>query len=314
MNLGHFILGISLLLGQNTLFAVIEPSEINANLVPEIKIGIVIEQSAAGSISAETKEYFKVLDRFIYHEDSLFHVVPVPLNAFISERGYSNGHPEKKEILSHLVQKDLRGLSGVIIPGDDFNFPPFRISDDPLAEVMRYSGQKQIHDEETIYGMTAREFYRRNPDHLLNPHGDSLVYEGMLISLVYASPLPMLTACHGTLMYGYMNQARFVAGIEGHADHNVVKVKLRPDSKISHLLGEFDNLTLHYHTVAISLNGLPNHLIASGWDHNLVEILEDKNYPAYLGFQGHPELSPDHPAINLFVKQVLDNYLRHTHA
>ncbi|MFK7825719.1 MAG: hypothetical protein AB8G05_16320 [Oligoflexales bacterium] len=277
------------------------------NIDATVRIGIVVEQSSQGNIAPETKDYFKNLKRLISIGNKLIHVKPVPLNAFVRSRLKFNKLTRREKITSitNLVREDLKKVNAIVFPGDDYNFPPFRANQDPLTELLNYEGLKEIHDEQTIYGMSAREFYKRFPHHQLNPFPDSLIYEGILIETLAGLSLPILSSCHGTMMFGFIHGARFKAGIQGHVSHNSRMSELLLGSKAAQLLGPHDTMTRHFHKIAMLKNNFPKSLIVSGWEGNLVEVLEDPQNPYYIGFQGHPELTASHPALNFLVMNAI---------
>lgn len=271
-----------------------------------INIGIVIEQSTKGTIAPETTHYFINLHKFIKIDKKVLHIRPVPLNAFISERISLDNLSNKEKItrVHHLVQRDLKNISGVVIPGDSFNFPAFRLNADPIDELLAYNGTKELHDEQTIYGMSAREFYEIFPDHLLNPYSDSLIYEAILIKTLNEKKFPMLTSCHGTQMMGFLHRANFKSGIKDHMHHNVSCTAIVKRTLAAGLLGKNDCITRHFHKIALVKSGFPKSLVISGWEKDFVEVLENPDNANYLGFQGHPELSPDHPALWFLIENA----------
>ena len=277
------------------------------NLDAVVRIGVVVEQAAKGTISLETREYFKVLKKTVILGNKLIGITPVPLNAFVRSRIKFNqlSNVEKIAFITSLVEEDLKNVNAVVIPGDDFNFPAMRANQDPLTELLNYQGTKENHDEETIYGMTAREFNKFFPNHHLNPYPDSLLYEAILIKALSGTSMPILSACHGTMMFGFLRGARFRAGIKGHLNHNTRNTKTLPGSKAARMLGSFDTMTKHYHGMAMLKKNFPKSLIVSGWEGELVEILEDPQNPYYIGFQGHPELTPEHPALNFLIQNAI---------
>ena len=272
-----------------------------------VRIGIIVEDDPLGTIAPETQGYFKSLKLQKMIDGRLVEVEPIAINAFIRSRikiaGLSG--TEVTSAVASLVKKDLQHIHGLVIPGDDFNFPPFRKNHDPIAELLAYNGKKESHSEKTIFNMTAKEFYQRFPKHLLNPYPDSLIYEGIAIKTLSGSSFPMLSSCHGTLMYGFLHGANFKAGIKGHISHNERKTQLLKGSKAFELLGPYDTITKHFHSIALLRAGFPSSLINSGWEEDLAEIIEDPQNPYYLGFQGHPELSPDHPALDFLIKRAV---------
>ena len=106
-------------------------------------------------------------------------------------------------------------------------------------------------------------------------------------------------------MYGFIHGAKFRAGVVGHDSHNVRKTEILPGRKAYQLLGAFDTITKHFHKIAILRKDFPSTLINAGWEDDLVEVLEDPQNPLYLGFQGHPELSPNHPALNFLIRNAI---------
>lgn len=276
-----------------------------------ILIGISTELDRKESVGPGIYEYFKRLADTDVARQMGKVVIPVPINSDYSGRipqGVSG--QERLDHLKNLVKKDVAGLDGVVVPGDPYNFPALR-GDIPIRDAIHtYPGPVDAHDFPSIYGITAREFYERYPDHKLNPCPDSIQYEAVLLDQVAPTDQVVMTSCHGTQIYALLQGAKMVAGIAGHNDSKPHLTKLKPGSLNHALLGDEDRVTRHVHKLALDGDSMPEGLEVTGVSDGHVEVIEEKQGKPYYGYQPHPEFTEGHPAIEAFVGSVIQRHLK----
>ena len=270
-----------------------------------VLIGVSVELAEYGSIGPGAKEYFRKLATTHSASQNGHLVIPIPLNATFKDKELSC-----LETLSlpQIVARDLEGLDGVVVPGDEFNFPALRADLNPRQAILEYSGRMEYHDHPTIYGESAKDFYLKHGDHALNPHPESLIYEAELLSQLKKTDQIVMTSCHGTQMYAVLAGAHLLADIEGHNTWKPGRITIDPDSMAYEYQGPLDETSWHIHKLAIDPKGLPSHLKVVGTSDGVVEIIEEKEGKPYYGYQTHPEFVPHHPSLEAFVSSVIERH------
>lgn len=277
-----------------------------------ILIGIAVELSSKGSIGQGAKEYFKSLTDTEIAKRFGKSILVVPLNSFYTERidNCFQGD-ELKSKLKELVSEDIKKLDGVVIPGDNFNLPPIKANNDPLESFLNYTGEREYHTEDTIYGLPPKEFYAKFPEHKINPNSQGLHYEAHLIKALMNTDKIVMSSCHGTQIYAVMQGAKMIAGIEGHNDKKPHKTEIKPHTMTYGYVGKLEDSALHIHKLGINPDNTPKGIEVVGISDGFVEIIEETHSGRpYYGFQSHPEFIRNHPAIENFVGAVIQRNIK----
>jgi GMP synthase-like glutamine amidotransferase len=272
-----------------------------------ILIGIPLELSCNGSIGEGAKEYFKSIVDSNAAKKSDKPVFLIPLNSFYSERiGNDFTREDLKKNLRKLIRKDIEKLDAIVIPGDNFNFPPIDSTKDTYEAILDYQGKKDYTINQTIYGVSSKDFYEKYPEHKINPNVDALVYESQLVKELMNTDKIVMSSCHGTQMYAVMNGAKMLAGIEGHNNKEAQYTEIKPNSMAYNYIGKADERALHIHKLALNPTNMPLSLEVVGKCNGVVEIIEETSSGRpYYGFQIHPEFIRNHPAIENFVAATI---------
>lgn len=272
-----------------------------------ILIGMPVELSSKGYIGEGVRDYFKCIVNTNMAKKLNKSVLLIPMNSFYSERIDMNNSKEMLiSSLIKLVDKDIKNFDGVIFPGDSFNFPAIRSNIDPFESILEYRGKKEYNNEETIYGLTAKEFYTKYPEHANNPNYESLHYEAALVKVLKKTDKVIMSSCHGTQLFAVMQGAKMVAGIQGHDDKKPHNIDIKPQSMTYGYIGKKETTAPHVHKLAINPENMPKGLEVVGSSNNIVEIIEETHSGRpYYGYQPHPEFIINHPSIENFVGAVI---------
>lgn len=272
-----------------------------------VLVGVMVELEPEGSIGPGAGEYFKSIGQAYPESSKGRPVIPVPINSL----SQLHSPDQDVETLKGVVKAELEKFDGIVIPGDPFNFPPIRKSQDPQKALREYDGKPDLHDDMTIYGSSAREFYKKFPDHALNPLTASLNFEAEMVRQLRKSDRPVMASCHGMQMYAVMQGATMVAGITGHNHEGPDDVPVKPGSMAHGYLGDMDSTSLHIHKLGLDSQGLPQNLEVVGEMEGVVEIIEEQFGKPVVAYQSHPEFVRHHPSIEFFVSAVVQRHLKH---
>ena len=269
-------------------------------------IGIPVESIAQPQKNAdEVLAYFNaIINTNNNRQENEPMVIPVPVLSLPELITRNETIELQKQRIRDYVQREISNFDAVIIPGDNYNMPPFPKDVDPINAIMEHDGKRHRDQRPSIYGLNRDEFYELNPNHQLNPHSLSTKVEAMSILFAIEQKMPIMTSCHGTQLYGLLKGAHMIYGILDHGSMQKHPVSIAPNSKMFDILGPFDRLSPHFHSLALSQSEFPSSLSIVGTFNGIIEIIEDKNKDDYFGFQSHPELANNHPAIAAWVRMV----------
>lgn len=230
--------------------------------------------------------------------------------------------------LKALVTRDIEKLDGFVIPGDIYNMPAIKESDNPYQALLHYDGTPKNSDAKTVYtlngrNLTEQEFNKEYPRHYLNPDPSIIHYEAEMLKQIDDKDIPVMCSCHGAQMFALMRGANMVAGLEGH-DGFVVQTKVSNDSMAKGYLAEepysefrdkavSDDKSLSVHTLAIDPNKPGDGLVVVGVSEDgISKILEDKDKPHFI-YQSHPEKTHGiHSAIEAFSGSAIQHKIKKT--
>ena len=260
-----------------------------------ILIGVCVEMDDNADVNPYVEAFFKSLGKATTPKSGL--VIPVPMDSTAYHLPCGNA-------LRGYVLRDLEGLDGVVIPGNNFNLPALRADLSPSDAVGLYTGKPHLGADMSIYDESSAGFYASHRDHRLNPDPRSLNYEAELIRVMEHSDRPLMASCHGTQLYAVMHGAHLVADIKGHNDGRPHPVHIDKGSMAWFYAGGIDDVAPHNHRLAIKEASLPSYLHAVGKSDDVVEILENQYHKNHYLYQSHPELVAHHVALKAFVSDA----------
>lgn len=270
-------------------------------------------------------------------------IIVVPLeSSHIHNDNLYHANKTLKDVsqLKALVKNDIQRLNGIVIPGDWYNMPAIKETDNPYETLLSYDGIKHNGNNKTIYtkngkNLTEAEFNQAYPDHYLNTDPSVIHYETEFLKQITDTDIPVMCSCHGAQMFALMRGANMVAGLKGHAEASdsdiedsilpTLETKIKPNSMaIGYMPDEkwnetnkdevLDDRSISDHILAIAPQKRGDGLRVVGQSSDgVVKILETETElkPSYL-YQTHPEQSkegtpPIHNALKAFVGSAIQH-------